>query len=58
MLIALPFIAAMFVFNVGGLVLFGRGRSGQSITGPQDRPVDYHNPYGPGTYFFTNRRDR
>ncbi len=57
MLIALLFIGAMFAVIVGGLVLFGRGRTGRRITGPQDRPVDSDNPFGSGIYFFTNKRN-
>ena len=52
----LVFVIASFVAIVAGIVLVGRGRSGRRITGPQDRPVDYDNPYGTGVYFFTGKR--
>ena len=58
MLISLLFIGATFFVIVGGLVFVGRGRRGQRITGPRDRPIDYENPYGMGKYFFTNKRRR
>jgi hypothetical protein len=43
---------------VASLVRVGRGPAGTSITGPKDREIDYDNPYGAGTYFWTNRRSR
>lgn len=55
-------LAALFSVALLGLVWFllvkvGRhGRNGTSFTGPKDRDIDYDNPYGQGTYFWTNKR--
>jgi hypothetical protein len=57
MLLSLLFIGAMSVVIVGGIAVFGRWRSGRRITGPLDRSIDYDNPYGSGTYYFTNKRN-
>jgi hypothetical protein len=52
------FFLGFCVVVFGGVVLLARGRSGTSITGPQDREIDYDNPYGLGGYLWTTSRVR
>jgi hypothetical protein len=58
MIWALLFFLGFCAVMVTGVVLIGRGRTGKSITGPQDREMDYDNPYGRGAYFWTSRGRR
>lgn len=58
MILALLFFVAFCVAVVAVLTLFARGRSRTRITGDQGRSVDYDNPYGRGSFFWTNRHPR
>lgn len=52
------FFLGFCVVVFGGVVRLARGRSGTTITGPQDREIDYENPYGLGGYLWTSSRLR
>ena len=56
MLWAALFFIGFCAVAFGAVLLFARGRSGVSMTGPKRDSVDYDNPYGLSTFFWSHGR--